>query len=157
MDKEGNPQDGLKSDIATAIRECLGSCPASNIFTIIPRHTKEWEEAQWRMKVPVVYADFSKTEQSDILGSVIEAVEKVVEKYIRIYDEGSDLYPAGSGIDPRLYLIIVKPFNITIGPKMARAILPPSRPAESKSQIGWSGRQRVITKKVLNLKGHKER
>ncbi|KAI1380738.1 hypothetical protein F4677DRAFT_404471 [Hypoxylon crocopeplum] len=124
---------------------------------LIPRDTIEWEEAQWRTIVPVIYVDFSKVREPPVVEKredarwIIDVVERVFDEHITIYDDSPDCYPPGIGVDPRRYLVILKPFNIGIGPRVARVTCPPQRPSKSKSQKDLSDRRTVIRFRDLLL------
>ncbi|KAI1400077.1 hypothetical protein F4819DRAFT_487972 [Hypoxylon fuscum] len=190
MASNANPVTGLKNAIAEAIRSCYGPCDGLEVTTqteeagdipyelfwakvdprqVIPRDTKEWEEAQWRMLVPVIYVDFSKVDklryepqghaedQSQIIygrqdpRSVENVVGNVIKAYVRIFDNGNDIYPIGRGVNPRLYLVIFKPFNIAIGPKQVHAIVSPSSLDAFNSKLGRGDQKTVMLKREIHL------
>ncbi|KAI1408464.1 hypothetical protein F5Y13DRAFT_204829, partial [Hypoxylon sp. FL1857] len=159
----GNPIRDLKNSIVSAVQSYSGSSAdfettfrneeAGKISyeyflakvdpkQVIVRDTKEWKEAQWRIWVPVIYVDCSKIEQHQIIhrsdrsSSINEVLEKVIEEHTKMYENGTDSYPARYGTDPRLFLIVLLPFKITIGPKWATAILPPTCSEQYKSKLG---------------------
>ncbi|OTA70373.1 hypothetical protein K449DRAFT_460151 [Hypoxylon sp. EC38] len=126
---------------------------------VIPRDTKEWEETQWQMCVLTVYVDCSKIEEHQIVcssnksGSIKEELGKVIEERIKIYDNGNESCPAHYGTDPRLFLIILQPFEIAVGPKTAEAILPPTCSKRHKKEFGlsWSDEQMEMVRHRLDL------
>ncbi|KAI0143884.1 hypothetical protein F4776DRAFT_660989 [Hypoxylon sp. NC0597] len=180
MASRPNPIQDLKNDIVSALRSYSNSSADFKVTTkneeagtipydfflakvdpkqVIPRDTKEWEEAQWQMCVLTIYVDCSKIEEHQIIrgtdkpGSINEAIEKVVEEHIKVYDNGNESCPAHYGTDPRLFLIILLPFEIAIGPKSAEAILPPTCSARYKSEFssGLSDEQMKNMRHRLSL------
>ncbi|KAI1389900.1 uncharacterized protein F4822DRAFT_428241 [Hypoxylon trugodes] len=146
-----NPLHDLKRDIAEAIRIFWGPCQGLKVTSgiksagelphkfywekvdpneVIPRGTPEWDEAQWKMSSPIIYIDLSKVNNRPALGydvnDMMKGVEGVIDEYIKIFDNGNESYPAGMGCDPRMYLVIFKPYNVHFGPKVASMCLPPT-------------------------------
>ncbi|OTB08996.1 hypothetical protein M426DRAFT_7025 [Hypoxylon sp. CI-4A] len=187
MASESNPLHDLKKAIAKAINEhsgpyigleiTAGSEQAGDIpydffwavvdpRQVIPRGTKEWEKAQWRTDAPIITIDFSKVvpsqaidEQKELDPQIVSAVERVIDEYTELFDNGNDTYPPQMGVDPRLHIVIFKPFNISVGPRRALVRLPPTCTEKFKADLDITDDQVDMVKKtlVLNEENHLSR
>ncbi|KAI0833134.1 hypothetical protein F5Y06DRAFT_307335 [Hypoxylon sp. FL0890] len=178
MADKASPVTDLTNDIVSALRSFTGSSVNFKVTTrneeageipyevflakvdpkeVIPRDTKEWEEFQWKTRLLVIYVDCSKVEQhqivnrSDKSSSITEVLEKVIEEHIKVYDNGNETYPVNYGTDPRLFLVVLQPFNINIGPKSAQVSLPPTVSAKYKSKFGLSDEQMAGMRHTIDL------
>ncbi|XXH03873.1 hypothetical protein Hte_010281 [Hypoxylon texense] len=167
----------FKDHVATAIRNNLSPCDGLEVpieideardiphqafwarvdpKEVIPRSTEEWDAAQRRMWSPVMWVYFPKVRlvdpipKGDGLRPVKEAILQVIDKYAKIYDEGTESYSPGAGLDPRLYIIYLWQFNFAVGPQIVRAVVPPPCIERYNSELAPEGR-RDVAFTVLHL------
>ncbi|KAI1104750.1 hypothetical protein F4804DRAFT_332012 [Jackrogersella minutella] len=151
---------GIINGLEVSITREEAGCIPYNMFwvdvdpkEVIPRNSKEWEEVQWKMSVPVINVSFSNVDEWQNINSyqAAQVVDNAINKYIRVFDEGNESYSPMMGIDPRLFLAIIMPFEMIIRPQNVLASLPPTCSAEYKSQSGFTDEQLKSVKHTLYI------
>ncbi|KAI2606278.1 uncharacterized protein GGS25DRAFT_523944 [Hypoxylon fragiforme] len=167
-----SPQHALRDDTLDAVRSLIGPWNGLSVTfrtqevgtipyqyywakvdpkRLITRGSKLWEEAQRLTFVPIMHVQLPTTTGPLMLHSIMKAVEEVIDKYIKIFREGSELYSVGQGVDPSQMMVMFKPFNVSLGPRNTVAILPPPPSELLQVEPSWKFRRNLPPKQIIQL------